>query len=83
MYSWLKIYTAVELQALRLTASASYQKLITGSSVREIVDQNGERVVFTSTSLTALTAYLEAIEAALAAKIAGVTQSRAPIRFVF
>jgi hypothetical protein len=83
MYAWLNGYTVVELQGFLVAAATSYRKLVMGGSVREVVDQNGERVVFTSANLKALSGYLTAINAAIEAKQAGVSVSAAPIRFTF
>lgn len=83
MYTWLNRYTLSELQGFQITASGAYQKLVMGNSVREVVDQNGERVVFTPASIKNLAGYLAAIDAAIAAKTAGSAVSLSPIRFVF
>lgn len=39
-------------------AEAAYHKLLTGRSVSEVVDQNGERVRYTTTNAFRLAAYI-------------------------
>lgn len=58
-------------------AEAAYHRLMTGRSVQEVVDQNGERIRYTPTNATRLAAYI--IE--LKRRIAGDDGSTGPMRF--
>jgi hypothetical protein len=51
-------------------------ELRTGRSARVVVDQNGERVEFTSANVAGLRAYIEELEMAVAESII----SRGPLR---
>ena len=46
-------------------ARAAYHALMTGTSAREVVDQNGERVTFTAANKDALYNYIRTLEAQL------------------
>lgn len=50
-------------QALLDDAKKAYHNLMTGTSARVIVDQNGERVEFTSINISKLYAYIQGLEA--------------------
>lgn len=51
---------------VRLTeAREAYHKLQMGQSARVLVDQNGERVEFTPTTVSRLASYIASLEAAL------------------
>ncbi len=58
-------------------AESAYHRLMTGRSVQEVVDQNGERVRYTPASATRLSVYI----AELKSQIAGNTGSTGPMRF--
>lgn len=62
-------------------ARASYRALITGGQARVIVDQNGERVEFTSANRAALYGYIMSLEARLG--ICGTMRPAPPCQFVF
>ena len=59
-------------------AKAARHKLVTGQLVRVFMDQNGERVEYTATNLSALDGYIRKLEGELAG-----TPSRKPIGFIF
>ena len=46
------------LQARLDAAEAAYDKLMSGKAVRVLVDQNGERIEFTSANASRLAAYI-------------------------
>lgn len=46
-------------------AEAAYHRLMTGTSARVVVDQNGERVEFTATNRTQLYAYIMSLKSQL------------------
>lgn len=48
-------------------ARAAYHALMTGTSAREVVDQNGERVTFTAANKDALYNYIRTLESQLPA----------------
>jgi hypothetical protein len=54
-------------------------KLVTGQLARVFMDQNGERVEYTATNLDNLNRYI----AELQSLVAGVSQARKPIGFIF
>lgn len=69
--------------AARLTqAESAYHKLLTGTSARVVVDQNGERVEFTAANRSALYGYILDLRAQIDNGVT-VPTMRAPIRFVF
>lgn len=49
-------------------AEEAYDKLMTGKSVKVLVDQNGERVEFNGASAYRLAAYIEELKALLGIK---------------
>lgn len=55
------------LQARLTEAEAAYHRLLTGASTRVVVDQNGERVEFTSVSAGSLFAYIVSLKQQIAA----------------
>lgn len=56
------------LQARLTEAQTAYHRLQIGTSARVVVDQNGERVEFTSANSSKLKAYIAELEAQLACK---------------
>lgn len=52
----------LELQAQLKEARAAQHRLMTGESVREFVDQNGERISYSSANASALAAYIWGLE---------------------
>ncbi len=46
-------------------AQTAYHRLMTGTSAREVVDMNGERVTFTAVNKDALYNYIRTLEASL------------------
>lgn len=63
-------------------AESAYHKLMTGTSARVVVDQNGERVEFTAANRAALYGYILALRAQIEGGLSAPTP-RAPVRFVF
>jgi len=67
----------------RLTqAEQSYHDLVTGKSVEQFVDQNGEQVRYTKTTLDGLQVYIRSLREALNPTLARYTRPR-PIGFTF
>ena len=64
---------------LLIQAKAAMHDLRTGRSARVVVDQNGERVEFTSTNAAGLRAYIDELERAVAETVV----SRGPLRTFF
>jgi len=67
-------------------ARAAYHALMLGTSARELVDQNGEKVVYTPANKTALYNYIQQMESQLGVGCGGVpTPSAAyhPATFIF
>lgn len=60
-------------------AQRAYHDLMTGRSARVVVDQNGERVEYTSINADRLKAYIDE----LTLLVAGKTISRGPLRPYF
>ena len=60
-------------------AQHAMHELRTGRSARVVVDQNGERVEYTSTNLAGLRAYIDE----LTRLVAGETLTRGPLRPYF
>ncbi len=58
-------------------AEAALHALITGTKARVVVDQNGERVEFTATSISKLQAYIEYLKGLINGNGPG---SRRPMR---
>jgi hypothetical protein len=59
-------------------ARAAYHRLLVGSSVRELMDQNGERVQYTPANRGALSAYISGLQARIDA-MSGVPSSLGPM----
>lgn len=59
------IQSIAEKQALLKDAKAKYHAVMTGTSPRVVVDQNGERVEFSAANADKLAAYVRALELAL------------------
>lgn len=64
-----------QLDAARL----AYFNLMTGKAVKEVMDQNGERIIYTAANADRLKAYISALEA----KLAGATTVNRPLIPVF
>lgn len=43
-------------------ADIAYQKLMTGGSIRVVVDQNGERVEYSTANMTGLLRYMQILQ---------------------
>lgn len=68
-------------QSVRLAqAQEALHNLVTGRMARVIVDQNGERVEFTMTTVSQLEAYIARLEAAAAGSTNG---ARKPLGFYY
>lgn len=63
-------------------AQAAYHKLQTGQSARVVVDQNGERVEFTSVNRTSLYNYILELQGMIDNSLTTPTPRR-PARFFF
>ncbi len=68
--------TTEELKALLADAETQYHELMLGRSARVYVDQNGERVEYTSANAPRLKAYIAGLKTA----IAGTTEVKGPLR---
>lgn len=55
-----------QLEAWLAEAEAAYHQLQIGTSARVVVDQNGERVEYTSANRSALLAYIQSLKDQLA-----------------
>lgn len=64
-------------------AKEAYHALLLGAAVREVRDQNGEMVVYTAANRDALRAYIQQLEAELAAATGGAALSRRPLQVFF
>lgn len=65
-------------------ARQAYHRLMTGTSAREVVDQNGERVSFTAANASKLYNYIMDLERQLNPVMAGGQQPpNAPMTFLF
>lgn len=72
--------TTLTLAEKLVQAEAAYHSLMIGESVREVVDQNGEKVVYTAANAARLQQYI----AELKAQIANTSlSSRQPLRVFF
>ena len=60
-------------------AEAQYHLLLTGQSVVEVKDQNGESIRYTVANASRLLAYINDLKA----QIAGKSAANAPMRFFF
>lgn len=70
------------LQERYTEAEEAYHNLMTGNMPRVVVDQNGERVEFTSTNAPRLLMYVNKLKAEIDA-LSNPTTSRGPARFIF
>jgi hypothetical protein len=76
--------TPEQYQAWLDLAVAAYSRLVNGNSVREVVDQNGERVQFTSANLDKLLAWINWLRSQLGLDPNfGTFASRGPFKFTF
>lgn len=67
------------LAELLAEARAAYHDLMTGGSVVEVTDQNGERIKYTPVNALRLSAYIQQLES----QLNPVTSSTGPMRFWF
>lgn len=76
----------IATNALLNDARKAYHALMTGTSPRVVVDQNGERVEFTAANKQGLYSYIQQLEAQLGAGCGGTPTPMAqyhPATFVF
>ena len=73
--------TLPSLEDRLLAAQIAYHNLMTGKSVREAVDQNGERVTYTAANADKLKAYIADLQAQIDAQTN--PRSRGPITVRF
>lgn len=73
--------TQAELKVLLTEARAAYHKLMTGTALVELRDQNGESVRFSSINRAALYAYIQDLERLVETPKA--VRPNRPIGFVF
>lgn len=73
----------LEIEAQLREARSAYHALITGTMARVVVDQNGERVEFVASNRTGLYAYIQKLEAELAAFSGCAPAVSGPARFLF
>lgn len=73
--------TPEQIQALLVDARASYHALLTGTKARVVVDQNGQRVEFTSANSDKLAAYIRSLELLLC-PVSSLAATR-PVGFLF
>lgn len=71
--------TTLTLQQRLSAAQTAYHDLLLGAAVREVLDQNGERITYTAANRDALRAYIADLEAQIAAANSSGTRSRAPL----
>lgn len=73
-------------QAMLTEARKAYHALMTGTSPRVVVDQNGERVEFTAANGPKLYAYIQQLEMQLGVPCGGTVSTQAqyhPAGFIF
>lgn len=70
--------TKAVLQARLSDAEAAYHNLMMGTSVREYVDQNGERIAYTPATASRLAAYIHDLKRQL-----GLLTVKGPMRAWF
>jgi len=70
------------LQAQLTEARSAYHSLVTGTAARVVVDQNGERVEFTTTTRGALATYIQSLESKLGT-VPAALRVMAPAQFIF
>lgn len=71
------------LQTRLAEAEAAYHRLMSGQSARVVVDQNGERVEFSSVSAGSLYAYIARLRAELAPLLGCPVRVNRPLGFTF
>lgn len=64
-------------------AEEAYHDLMTGRSVRVLVDQNGERIEYQSSNRNQLALYIQQLREDLAKCTGGRSSSSGPLRFLF
>ena len=64
-------------------AKAAYHSLMTGTKARVIVDQNGQRVEFTSANATTLNVYIARLEAMCGCCVGNIAMPSGPAQFLF
>lgn len=69
----------ITIRGRLLEAELAYHRLMVGESAREFVDQNGEKVSYTSASAVRLEAYIRDLKALLDPK----PNANAPIGFTY
>lgn len=70
-------------QAYLKQAEAAYHRLSIGGAIREVVDQNGERITYSGASKSGLYSYIVALRLELGLPASASQTGGAPIRFVF
>ncbi len=78
--------TDQEIAALRVKITmleSRYEAIITGTSPRVVVDQNGERVEFSQANSQKLYAYIQDLKSQLPAGDPGQPKFIKPLRFYF
>jgi hypothetical protein len=73
----------VATSQLLAEARQAYHSLMTGTSARVVLDQNGERVEFTAANAQKLYSYIMELERQLNPVQAGATPPNAPATFFF
>lgn len=73
----------IVVEAQLADAKLSYHRLMTGLSARVVVDQNGERVEFTSVNKANLYAYIQMLQAQLGYGTSALPYNNSPARFIF
>lgn len=70
-----------------MEADQAYDRLVTGRSVREVVDQNGERVSYATANASRLLAYIQQLQQHCsdyqASALPTVQAYNRPLRFLF
>lgn len=67
----------MSLQTQLAEAELAYHRLMTGRTVQEVVDQNGERIRYVPASASRLAAWIQELKV----RIAGDNGSTGPMRF--
>jgi hypothetical protein len=75
--------TQEECLAYLADARKSYHALLTGTSARVVVDQNGERAEFTAANQAALVTYITQLENICGGCAVDAGRVRGPIGFLF
>jgi len=77
-------FTQQQLETMISESETAYHALMLGQAPRVVVDQNGERVEFTSANSSKLKAYIADLRVQLEALITPTTRpTNGPARFVF